>query len=63
MILVCVNPFGNFTPGDEVLIPDDDAVFDRAFFTEKDAKPETDASEHDDASAPPAPVTDEESTE
>ena len=31
MILVCVNLFGNFEPGDEVIVPDG-AEFDHAFF-------------------------------
>lgn len=40
MILVCVNPFGNFVPGDEVLVPDD-AVFDTAFFAAKGGETST----------------------
>jgi hypothetical protein len=42
MILVCVNAFGNFEPGDEIEMPDD-AEFDHAFFKAKpEAKPEAD---------------------
>ena len=42
MQLVCVRPFGNFKPGDEVEVPDG-AVFDKFYFevSEPD-KPEPD---------------------
>ena len=35
MILVCVNPFGHFKPGDEIIVPDG-AEFDTAYFSAKD---------------------------
>lgn len=31
MVLRCINAFGNFTPGDEIEVPDG-AVFDHAYF-------------------------------
>ena len=34
MILVCIRPFGNFVPGDEVEVPDG-AEFDRYYFEVK----------------------------
>jgi hypothetical protein len=43
MTLVCVYAFGNFEPGDEVLVPDG-AVFDTGYFKEKaDAPKKADA--------------------
>lgn len=51
MILVCVNTFGNFEPGDEVTVPDD-VEFDSAFFVAKgDKSPEGDESLSGDESA------------
>ena len=38
MKLRCTRPFGNFTPGDEIDVPDG-AVFDGAFFEEAELKP------------------------
>lgn len=37
MTLVCINPFGRFMPGDEVLVPDG-AIFDTAYFAAKPAE-------------------------
>lgn len=34
MFVVCIQAFGNFVPGDEVLIPDG-AVFDTTYFAAK----------------------------
>jgi hypothetical protein len=34
MILVCINAFGNFEPGDEIEMPDG-TEFDHAFFNAK----------------------------
>lgn len=31
MMLKCINPFGNFRPGQEVLVPDD-SIYDSAYF-------------------------------
>jgi hypothetical protein len=36
MILVCINSFGNFAPGDEIEMPDG-TEFDHAFFNEAEA--------------------------
>lgn len=45
MLLVCVNAFGNFVPGDEVEVPDG-ALFDTAYFRVKpDAEPADDGAE------------------
>lgn len=40
MILVCINPFGNFVPGDEIEAPEG-AEFDSAYFELKGDQPDT----------------------
>ena len=37
MFLTCLRPFGNFTPGDTVEVPDN-AVFDTAYFSDEKAE-------------------------
>lgn len=63
MILKCVEPFGNFTPGDIVEVPDG-ALFDTAFFAEDKVPEEVPDSNSEDVSrlendGAPAPVKDE----